>query len=51
MQHCDKVIAECYPEMGDKTKRTIMNAVIIKSDEVELVKSEQSAYLDRSMVS
>ena len=50
MQHCDEVIAQCYPEMADKTKAIFINSVIIKSDGVKLVKSEHRAILDHSMV-
>lgn len=55
MQHCDKVIAEEYPEMSDKAKgRTVFNALVITSDKVELIMAEMKSWtvnMDKSVVS
>ena len=53
LQHCDKVVAQCYPDMADKAKATFFNALIIKSDQVQLIKDKMSVWkvnMDRSMV-
>ena len=53
LQHCDKVVAHYYPDMADKAKATFINALIIKSDQVKVVKNKKSAWevsMDRSMV-
>ena len=49
MQHCNEHIAEYYPDLADKTRRTFFNCVVIKSDKVKLV--EDQVILDRPEVS
>lgn len=54
LQHCDKIIAQHYPEISDKANGTFINAIIINCDEVSLVKSDDVSWniaMDRPMVS
>ena len=51
LQHCDKVVAQCYPQLADKRKATFYNPVAIKSDKVTLVTAAKQVFMDRPMVS
>lgn len=57
MQHCDKVIAQYYPELfnkAEKAKGTFINALVITDGTVALIKSETTTWvvtMDRSKVS
>ena len=56
LQHCDKAIAKDYPDLFNKAeeaKGTVINALIITSDSVAIVKAEATTWtvtMDRSMV-
>ena len=50
LQHCDKVVAQCYPQLADKGKATFYNPVAIKSDKVTLVTAAKQVVMDRAMV-
>lgn len=54
MQHCDSVIMKDFPEIFQKSRETIFNAVVITSDMVTLVKSDTTTWMvtmDRQEVS
>ena len=56
LQFCDKAIAEYYPDLFNKAeeaKGTVINALIITSDSVAVIKAESTTWtvtMDRSMV-
>ena len=56
LQFCDKAIAEYYPDLfnkAEKVKGTVINALIITSDSVAVMKAEGTTWtvtMDRSMV-
>ena len=53
LQLCDKAIAKDYPDLFNKAERTVINALIITSDSVAVMKAEATTWtvtMDRSMV-
>ena len=54
MQYCDDVIMKYFPKLVDKSRGIFVNAVVITSDMVTLVKSDTTTWtmtMDRQEVS
>ena len=53
LQFCDKAIAKDYPDLFNEAEKTVINALIITSDSVAVMKAEGTTWtvtMDRSMV-